>query len=342
MGLHRTGADPHMSFFEQEMRLRVWWQVISLDSRARRKMLSLTLSLADYGHVRMPLNINDAELHPHMTQRPVVEHPGATEMLYCLMKYEVEHYVRSSLAAAAVPTTNHVIASTSPEGMAKKKKVLADLDQIYEARYLAYCDPSIPLHHVSATLARLNMHHVRFWCHHPRHQPEGGRNMSQAEQDLVFESSMQLLTLHFDLRGTNFSVYLLDYLLPVRPEAEVLVYMISELRQRVSGDMVQTAWDLVGRMYEEYPQLLQSDDKFNTALADLTLEAWEARRREVQLGEDAVPVFIRVLQGRRGNVESGDTSTAIMGSVEPYGDLDFGLGHDDPLDWVCWNDISQL
>jgi Fungal specific transcription factor domain len=341
MELQRTGADPHIPFFEQEMRLRVWWQIMRLDSRARRKALGLTSSMVDYGDVRMPMNVNDAELHPHMANRPAVEHAGATEMLYCLMKYEIEHYVRSWLAIAAT-NPYELVASTSPERMARnrKRKVLTDLEQMYEDKYLCHCDPSIPLHHISATVARLTIHRLRFYYYHPRHQPEDGRQMSQADQDVVFESSIRLLQLDFDGRGTKFSAHLLEHQLACT-EVEALVYMVSELRQRVSGDLVRTAWALVERMYDEYPQLLQDDDKFYTALADLTLKAWEARRREVDANGDAVPEFIKVLQ--RGHVgEPEDAQTALIEDMIPDGGFQFGLIHDDPLDWVYWNELPQL
>lgn len=344
MGLHRTGADPHMLFFEQEMRLRVWWQIIRLESRVRRKALGLTSSMADLGDVRLPLNVNDAELHPHMANRPAIEHPGATEMLYCLLKYEIAHYVRSQHTVATDATRNpyELVASTRPEGMAKKKKVLTDLERIYEDKYLCHCDPCIPLHHISATVARLTINRVRFWCYHPRHQPESGRHMSQADQDLVFESSIRLLQLNHDVRGTHFSVHLLEHLLACT-EVEALVYMVSELRQRVTGDLVRTAWALVGRMYEDYPQLLQDDDKFYTALADLTLTAWEARRREAEAHGDVAPEFIGVLQGMRRDVGSEDAPTAVIGDVVPDGGF-FQVGsiHDDPLDWVYWNELPEL
>ncbi len=39
MGLHRTGSDPQIPFFEQEMRVRVWWQI---RSRARRFLVGLS------------------------------------------------------------------------------------------------------------------------------------------------------------------------------------------------------------------------------------------------------------------------------------------------------------
>ena len=347
IGLHRTGADPHMPFFEEEMRLRVWWPIMCLESRARRKALGLTPSQADHGQVRMPMNVNDADLHPHMAKSPTAGHLGATEMLYCLWKYEIAHYVRSWPTGAAIAnttTTNlyELLASTSPESMTRKRKVLTDLWTIYEDKYLRQCDPSIPLHHLSATVAQFTIHRVRFWFYHPRHQPEGGWNMSQEDQDVVFESSIQLLQLGFDLGVTNFSAHLLEHLQGCI-DVEALVYMVSQLRQRVSGDLVRTAWALVGRIYEEYHlQLLQNHDKFYTALADLTLQAWEARRQEVDAQGDTVPEFIGLLQGMRGNVGHEDAPTAVTEGMTLNGEFQFGLMPDDPLDWAYWNELLQL
>ncbi|KAJ9350150.1 transcriptional regulator family: Fungal Specific TF [Paecilomyces variotii] len=301
MGLHRTGTDSKTPFFEEEMRVRIWWKIRCLDSRSRRLVLGLPPSRAEFGDIRMPLNINDAELHPCMASRPAVEHTGATEMLYCLMKYEVAHWMRTSptLAAYSVNPLD-MVKSTSLEAMTTKRKALAEIRQIYENKYIRYCDLTIPLHHLSATVGRLFIYRTVFSCLHPRNQPEGGRLMSQADQDEVFESSVQVLQLGYEVRRTPFSAHLLE-LQAAKTQVDALVYMVSELRQRVSGDLVRTAWVLVERMYKDYPDLLQDDSKFSTGLADLTLEAWDVRWRELQRHREvAVPEFIGLLQAARG------------------------------------------
>ncbi|KIM98484.1 hypothetical protein OIDMADRAFT_167284 [Oidiodendron maius Zn] len=342
MGLHRTGADPHMPFFEQEMRLRVWWQIMGLELRAHRKMLGIMLSMAHLGDVRLPMNVNDADLHPQMTNPPV-EHRGATEMLYCLIKFEITNYVRSWLAVSAVNPVNpyELVASTSADGIAKKRRVLSELEQIYEDKYICHCDPSIPLHHISATVARLTILRLRFSYFHPRNQPEGGRRMSQADQDVAFESCIRLLQLDRDISVINFSPHLIEYQL-VCTEVEALVYVVSELRQRVRGGLVRTAWAIVERMYKEYPQLLQPDDKFYTALADLTLEACEVRSREVEAHGVAVPEFVTQMREIRGNVGPYNVLTAGIESMVPDEGFQFGLIYDDPLDWVYWNELPRL
>lgn len=341
MGLHRTVADTRMPFFEQEMRIRVWWQIMGMESWSRRKVLGLTLSLADYGDVRMPMNVNDAELHPNMTNRPI-EHLGATEMLYCLMKYEVKHYVRSWLKVASVDTVNpyELLKSAGPGSISNKKSITTELSRIYEDKYLRHCDPNIPLHRISATMGRLTIHRLRFWFYHPRNQPREDRHISHEDQDIVFESSIRLLQLDNDLLATNFSTHLLQHQALKQTEVDALVYMVSELRHRVSGHLVRTAWALVEQVYQVYPQLVRDDGKFYTALADVTLKAWEAYTGGAKTSGETVPEFIRELQGIEQDIGPEDMLPATtMGETVPDEGFPPWLIDDDPVDWVYWNEL---
>lgn len=342
---------------------------MGMESHARRKALGLVWPMVDFGDVRLPMNVNDADLHPNMTSRPTVHHPGATEMVYCLMKYEIPYYVRSWASGATYATKNPydlVASTTDPEGMAMKNKVLTELEQIYERKYLRYCDASIPLHHVSATIAQITTQRLRFWYHHPRYQPENGRHMSQADRDVVFETGIRILLLTCGSGSPHapdtsfFSAHLLGDQLKCT-EVDALVYVVSELRQRVGGDLVTTAWELVRTVYEShYPQLLlqpqRRDDggngSFSAALANLTLEAWGAHAQEVEvevvvdgvdaLGSSAVPEFIRVLQNINGNADFEDASMDGIGAVVPDEDFQLGLLHDDPLNFLYWDEPLQF
>ncbi len=185
-----------------------------------------------------------------------------------------------------------LITSAEPGSMLRKRKLLQEMEQIYQETYLSICDHSIPLHHITAIVAAITLHRVRFMCFHPRNQPDGARNMSQADGDSVFESAVKLLQLDLDMRDTNFSMHLLDHMMS-RTQVEVLVYMVSELRRRVRGELVRDAWAALERMHIEHPELSQDDRKFFTSLADLTLEAWQARWREIEPQGESVLDLLR-------------------------------------------------
>lgn len=342
MGLHNADKASHMPFFEQEMQVRLWWCIRGFNSRARRGM-GLLSTVDDLGDVRLPMNVNDADLHPIMEKPPAVQHTAATEMVYCLMKYDLWNYVRKSSRFSGDPNPREkaaqLAASTSVENMAVKREMLGNVTHMLQERYLAYLDQSIPLHQLSIALAGLTVHNQRFSMFHPRCQPEKGRNMSQVDQDLVFESSVKLLELNRDVRHTNFSINLVDHM-ACRTPVDALVYMVSELRQRISGHLVDTAWILLEELFNEQSVILPGEHVFYSALADLILQAWAARRRTLEHGKDVVPKFIKRLQA---------ASNAVDDMQEPASDIENlqaglmgDLMHDESLDWTYWNDLLQL
>ncbi|KAK6066700.1 fungal specific transcription factor [Seiridium cupressi] len=103
MGLYRENTDPRMPFFEKEMRIRLWWQLRFMVSRSGSLCTpgtSLPLE-SEFGDIRLPLNVNDVDLHPDMVGPPI-EHDGPTEMLCVLLKFEVFNWLRHSPKASKV------------------------------------------------------------------------------------------------------------------------------------------------------------------------------------------------------------------------------------------------
>ena len=86
MGLDKDSDTNGIGFFEQEMRVRLWWQICTQDILARHLFPSRDSkeSAQMAPDIRLPLNVNDSELHPDMA-KPPVEHPKASEMVYVLL-----------------------------------------------------------------------------------------------------------------------------------------------------------------------------------------------------------------------------------------------------------------
>ncbi|KAM6486240.1 hypothetical protein HDV62DRAFT_378383 [Trichoderma sp. SZMC 28011] len=341
MGLHRAAEDNDMPFFKQEMQVRLWWYIRGLNSRVRRGM-GLLSTIDDLGDARLPMNVNDADLHPCMEKPPAVQHTAATEMVYCLMKYDLWSFVRrsSNFSGNLNPREKaaQLTTSTSVESVMKKKKVLGEVGRMLQEKYLAHLDPSIPLHQLSAALAGLTIHNQQFSMLHPRNQPQRGRYMSQADQDLVFESSVRLLELNHEVRNTSFSTNLVDHMV-CRTQIDALIYMISELQRRASGNFVDTAWALLEGVYNHQSIVLPSDRNFYAALTDLTLRAWETRTKG--LGpEIEAPKFIQTLQA--GGELQEDLAEQVAGVEVPQTGLVGDWTQDEPLDWTYWNDLLQL
>ncbi|KAJ9500871.1 hypothetical protein H2202_003429 [Exophiala xenobiotica] len=87
IGLHRDGACLRLSPFETEMRLRLWWHLCVLESRAPEDQgFQPTVDVMNRD-LRLPLNVNDNQIYPDMTSLPV-ESDGWTEMSFFLIQTE--------------------------------------------------------------------------------------------------------------------------------------------------------------------------------------------------------------------------------------------------------------
>jgi len=84
VGLHRDVPGSGIPPFEIEMRRRLWWNICALDCRASEDFGIEPMIIEDT--VALPLNLNDADLHPNMTKTPP-PWTGATDITLCLTKF---------------------------------------------------------------------------------------------------------------------------------------------------------------------------------------------------------------------------------------------------------------
>lgn len=99
------------------MRLRLWWHLYVLDSRAPEDQgFELTLDTPNHG-LRLPLNINDNQIFPNMTQLPT-ETTGWTEMSFFLIQTE-----SCKLLHPVLGTREPFSADVLPDITAKRKLI---------------------------------------------------------------------------------------------------------------------------------------------------------------------------------------------------------------------------
>ncbi|KAJ5362202.1 hypothetical protein N7541_003046 [Penicillium brevicompactum] len=115
IGLHRDGASLHLSPFDSEIRLRLWWHLCVLDSRAPEDQgFELTIDVLNRG-LRLPLNVDDNQLFPNMKQLPV-ESVGWTEMSFFLIQTE-----SCRLLNPVLGTREHSTSTALPDLIAKRQ-----------------------------------------------------------------------------------------------------------------------------------------------------------------------------------------------------------------------------
>ncbi|PWY71296.1 C6 zinc finger domain-containing protein [Aspergillus eucalypticola CBS 122712] len=347
MGLHQDTSDPNITFFEKEMRIRLWWQLRGLEARCR---ITSTPGMkpppsSEIGDVRLPLNVNDVDLHPDMTEPPL-EHDGPTEMMCVLLKMEVSNWRRRS------PTATQLIESVM-QGSVKSKEIIEleskavdELNNIYCWRNTRNSDPHIPLHSLTQAMANLSIARFRFKIHHPRRRFGAAGNeiyITRDEHDILFESALTWVQSMMDIRiRSKFPYYLFTHF-TTDTYMDAYIHILLELRQRRSRDRVALAWQLVEDLFSEHPELIDDSNPFFVSFTDLVLDAWDSRSYGLDKSHGALeaittPRFIQQLFDKKRHNRLGDLISSLN-SQNPGG---FELQDEEDTSWLSWGDFLQL
>jgi hypothetical protein len=148
LGLHRDGEKLGLGPFETEMRRRLWWYIYLLDAQTSgHQAMSPQIYEGTYD-TEFPLNVNDDDLSPEATV-PFQEREGFTEMTFCLIRCEINVRYRRILKGTMPglgPTRLSVEDTTH---------ALIEMSTFIENKRLKYCDLSVPIQWVAATVTRL-------------------------------------------------------------------------------------------------------------------------------------------------------------------------------------------
>lgn len=287
----------------------MWWQIIVLDTQAAELSGSGASVLAHLWDTKIPLNLNDSDLYPQMTESPI-EHTGPTEMMFCKLRYQVGEFFRTAKSVSVIGGSWHSLSDLQIP-VAEKDKAISEIEKLVEDKFLRYCDPAIPLHLLTSIVARAVVCQLRVLAHHPSRRPGGEGDMSANEINLLFTNSLK--TIEYDnLAQSSTNIRRFLWHVDVHFQWLAFVYLLSQLRCRTIGEEADRAWQQVGETFHNRPEIItDSKNALHTAISSLTIRAWEARVAAsggaIQYrGEESLPEFISLLYARR---------TAIKGEI---------------------------
>ena len=301
MGLDKEGDPNSISLFDQEMRVRLWWQICTQDVLARHLFSSRESSDGSVltPSIRLPLNVNDAELHPNMV-KPPVDYPKASEMVYVLLKYEGAAWGQR-------------------QRMQRQPKAEApnfdfdDLEKLIEQKYLRHCDPRIPLHAAAQIMARSSIHVI----HYMRARIKAGGTIPT---DSLFDQAIGVLELDKENRELPFATHLVWHGGPIQLDA--IIHVLTKLCQPVKDDRATKARELVANFWnEQIDGDWEGDALFFNSLVDLTLEAWHAQWKGLaaihgpSMADSVTPLYIKRLQEMRRTKEGDASGNAGQSAV---------------------------
>lgn len=260
IGLHRDGSHFGLTPFEIEMRRRLWWQVCVMDARASEDHgCSATIVEAQFD-TQMPLNVNDDDLVPDMTELPPSRR-GITDMTICLVSFELANTFRR------MSSGNNFASSASPSYAAlttdQKDEWVSDCRQRMSDTYLTHdVDMSVPKSWTAATLTQLLLSKVRLMAHHPL--PEADNGDTRLPEDLkaeLLKASIEAIEcsnlLGSDRRGHDLAWYFRTYF-----QWHSVVFALSTLCSETQGRLVDRAWAAVEVMVRLQGALISNDPRY--------------------------------------------------------------------------------
>ncbi|KAL2796678.1 putative fungal-specific transcription factor [Aspergillus keveii] len=286
MKIHRDGETDSLPPYEVQMRRRLFWQLLPLDSFASQASgvgISLPPNSWD---TKPPLNINDIDISPGMTEQPI-ERKGATDMIFCLSRLQIhDFYTRESVQSDIAGTTQ----SRNSEEV---EAAIGEVEDLIETKYLRYCDIVNPLHFLTSAMVRSATNAVRLRARMPlllkdtSTLAERKALSTLAERILDMQSAIYSNPSLVKFRWQTQTFFIWDaHLCVLRCLTDWGFYSPSELNR---------TWDKVAEVYSNHPELLKRGRTLYVTIGNMTLKAWRVNPLPDPTAE---PPFIAALRAR--------------------------------------------
>ena len=358
MGIHKDGEKLGLPPFDVQMRRRLFHQLLPLDGIASRMSGTGIGAMPDSWDTQLPLNINDDQMWPGMTETPD-EQKGATEMIFCL--------ARSCIGKSFVKT-----GATMQDGKTKQfrdineaENLISEAEREVEEKYIRYCDIVNPLHFLTIASARSAITSIRIRTRLPKVR---NKTVTDAERRELFQFSQKIMdtdTAACTNTGLRkFRWYVGPFF--VWGTWDSLIFVLTSLRRAdlLTSAETETAWSKVENMYNNHNELLESKQGLHLAVRRLTLKAWDANPPTCSVPEPAFITALRSLRKASRQVERQDTNaTTLDAKMEtmlslgpsPESDttvsssslldgMDLEMGSDlnvDTADWMFWDQLIR-
>lgn len=239
LGIHRDGTHFGLSALETEMRRRLWWAIYLLDSQSS-EFRGMGPQISEGGSsydTRFLLNVGDTDLSSELEsgrvqQQPPEERVGFTEATFCLVRCEMTVLYRQA----------HLSPEASPLG--ERLHRLGQVHSRLQERYLRFCDTSVPIHWVTATVIRLALARSWLLAHIPQETmtvveiaPGTGNPLREQLLSTAIEVIDFAYLLETDPRTSQWSWLFEGY-----PQWHAVLVVLTEVCARPQSSLTGRAW----------------------------------------------------------------------------------------------------
>jgi hypothetical protein len=242
LGLHRDGSEFGLRPYETEMRRRVWWYIYLLDVKfAEYQATGPQIREGDY-NTRLPLNINDDDLSSGLADPPQ-ERTGFTEMTLTLVRCEIVSARRKSMQMTCRGVEGPNILFQN------RNLIIEESKRLLDQRYLQFCDLSIPIQWVTATIARGAFASLWLVSHFSLLTAEGFDPSPWPDRcDTLILTAVEVLEFSH-LLETNENTAKWSWLFQGYVQWQSFAFLLSELCVRPESSLSERAWMAIKQVW---------------------------------------------------------------------------------------------
>ncbi|RYO76316.1 hypothetical protein DL766_009625 [Monosporascus sp. MC13-8B] len=331
LGLHREGTRfAELKPFDVEMRRRLWWTLCLLDLRSAEDQ-GTELTILEGAHdTRLPLNVNDSDLSPSMTDFPL-ERQGVTDMSFSLVRFEVCSLARKMHPAASAISPNPHDLHVTPQ---EREDWIVEAYGRIEEKYLKGTTnkDSNPLHWVASIIARVIMAKLSLIIYQPTILERDGPELSQKIRDRLFLSSVEVVEyikiVDAEQRCRQWQWHFQTY-----SQWHTVAYLLLEICRRPWTSSAERGWMALNTMFSnpeptfEHAKriehsavwiplrklMLKAERHRKAEIARLRNDPREAERLDVEEMNKAAPASFQHLPSSMRNTLAQERWRALVG-----------------------------
>lgn len=363
MGLHRDPAGYGLPPFEVEQRRRLWWTIVAYDRRIGEMTGSTITALSSGGDCKLPLNVNDTDLHVDGKEMPV-PHNGPTEMLFALTRLEIAMAVSSISNRDSTKVNPDASGTNSATQSSRSGSIARDIPDWapcgptiriagqpdspaytldgfcahMEGTYLSHCDPKIPLHFFTLIMTRQTLSKMRVINYLVR-MHSSNNPLKEMERENLFIQAVQMIEYDNVVQASD-SLQGFKWFTAHHFPFPAYMFLVQELRHRCLGPLVERAWEAAAANHDLRGLIHRTHSPMHAAFGRLFVKAWDARI-EASLANSLpppdTPKFILVLRDddeKRRRAKRENRKDPITKTVE------FPRPHDQQQDQQGSNSMS--
>lgn len=281
IGLHNEASNAKCSALEAEMRRRLWWALVILDSRTCEMSSNLksTIMIPTWD-CRTPANVNDFEIRPDRKSLPPV-HDQPTEALFPVVRCLLADYIRHS--CWYLDFTNPALkplARDSNEGSKPDGSRLAAFEKMLVGRYLSKCDGQSPVQFLTIWMMRSQLEKCRLWEHFSKHSRSPGQQ-TDADRDVAVHYALRIIEFDTKLITSPLTKGFLWYV-KAQFFFPAYIHIFQDIKKRPGRQYAEGAWRIMSEDLEARFEDLEPDDNpFFKYFSRLVLQAWDAHEAAV-------------------------------------------------------------